>query len=162
MTLRSLGAIELTLDEDRQFTGALGLHPDGTLRSGLVTLVVDASDRWCVHDRGVVQLNVPPVVGRPGRTIGIAAIQVVPVINRPPAPLTQWSRVCYLGGHGEWWIVLPGGVMMFVTPTTPLRPDRDAVVVVEVLSLRRPPERPAFEIPHSGPVVATVGLGSDP
>jgi hypothetical protein len=134
--VRELGEVVLTQDEHSQIVKLVRPYPDGSLPPGFVSLVVTAKDRLARFREGVTRV----LYEIPGgyETLCIASLHTVPVCAERPGELTKLSRVCYEGENKEWWIILPGGRTMYITPAEPLRMGRECVIVLEILSTRNP------------------------
>lgn len=140
-----LGELVLTPDEHSAILALVHSRADGTLPPGFVTLVVDVKDRLSRFHDGIARIlyqSVDDVV-----ELCVASIHTCPVIMNP-GEHTLLSRYCFRGNSNEWWIILPGGRMMFITPEQPLRPGYDVVVTLEVLESRKP-SRPNLITPFT-------------
>ena len=133
--VRELGEVLLTQDEHSQIVKLVRPYPDGSLPPGFVSLIVTAKDRLTRFKEGVTRV----LYEIPGgyETLCVAALHTVPVTTNE-GELTKLSRRCYEGQNKEWWIILPGGRLMFIEPEQPLQIGKDVVIVLEVLETRRP------------------------
>jgi hypothetical protein len=152
-----LGELILTTDEHEQITKLVRPYPDGTLPPGFVTLVVDRDDRLGRFHDGVSRVLY--TVHERLEMLCIAAIHTAPVVD-VSGEHTHLSRHCYKGPSGEWWIVLPGGKLMYITPKEPLRVGKDVVVVLEVI-LQHGLQVPQLLVPYREDRMDVSVMGAD-
>lgn len=130
-----LGELVITADEHAEIVKLIRPYPDGSLPPGYVTLIVDIKDRLTRYRDGVSLVLYEVPGGH--EALCVAAIHTC-TLRDVPGELTTASRVCYEGQDGEWWIVLPGARMMFITPDRKLDLKKEVVVTFEILPNRAP------------------------
>jgi hypothetical protein len=141
------GELVVTADEHDAIKKIVQPHPDGSIPPGYVTLIVTPEDRLYRYRDGITRILYEVPGGH--ETLCFAVVYTCPV-GPHPGMLTTASRICFEGQEKEWWIILPGGRMMFITPDNPLRHGHDVVIVLEILDHRRPGEPSQFG--YAGPV----------
>jgi hypothetical protein len=129
------GELVLTADEHSAITSAIRPRPDGSIPPGYVTLIVTAEDRLYRYRDGVTRILYEVPGGY--EELCVAFLHTCPIVATKDEH-TQLSRYCFKGPDKEWWIILPGARMMFITPPEPLKIGSEVVIVFEVVESRRP------------------------
>lgn len=131
---------ELVLSSDEYATivaaGPQLIRSDGSMAPGHVVLVVPSDDRLTRVANGFVSLMRDGAKGKL-EMLCMAYIATCPVVEISGEHF-KTSNHCFRGQFDEWWIILQGGKILRIHPPDPLRPGRDAIVVIESFDAQAP------------------------